>query len=542
MKKKILSFVLTAAMAVSLVACGSATTSSSESDTSASGDSASSSASSGEILENGRYASLTVAAATDLGDLEPTSVNKDPRYYMIYNIYETLFDFADDSSGELVGVMAESYEEVSDTQWLVTLHDDIYDWEGNNITSSDVAYSFQWLIDGGNELRYDYFDSIEVIDDYTFYINWTAALPALSEAEFPLTRTIVFSQAAYEEKGNFATTPVGTGHYQVTEFTIGSRVVMEADDDWWGTPYEDQMEARHQANVQTLTFETITEASTAVVALETGTIDVCGYVPLSMMDEFESGQYSDQYSVETLTSGDFWYFAPNINNVNEDLRKALYYALDGDAIATAMGGSYVAMDSFGTTYYTDWDDSLILSDTYVDTCDTDTAQEYLDTSGYNGETLKIICLSSEEAKAAAQMAQVQLQAIGVNTEINAVNQDTYESTVIPSGSDEWDIAIASLGGSNMVGAWHLLFDNEVNDGVTTTNIDDDQLQELYEASKADATHDAEHMRACLDYVIEKGYAYPLVSISNALVYNSDISEIHYREGYYYPAAFSFSVD
>ncbi len=543
MKKKVMSLLLVGAMVLSLAACGTTTggDESSESSESSESEEAASDEGSGEtgMLDNGRYASLRVAAATDLGDLEPTSVNRDPRYYMIYNIYETLFDMADDGSGSYTPCMATGYEEISDTQWLVTLHDDIYDWDGNNITADDVKFSFDWLVDSGNAIRFDYFDSIEVVDDYSFYMNWKEPLPALSEVEMPLSRVIIFSQKAYEEKGNFTTDPVGTGCYTVTDFEPGSKIVMEANDDWWGMPYIDDMEGRHRANVQTLTFDTIPEAATAVVGLETGTVDLCGYVTLAMMDEFETGEYADKYDVITITSGDFWYLGPNIDSVNEDLRKAIFYAIDGEAIAEAMGGSYVPMDSFGTTYYADWDDSLIMNDTYITDCDEDKAKEYLDASGYNGEELSLICLSSEEATKAAQMVQVELQAVGINVTINAVTQDTFESTVIPSATSEWDLAIASIGGPNMVGAWHLLFDNEVNDGVTTTNIDDDQLQALYDASVADETHDAEHMKECMDYVVEKGYMFPLVSISNAIVYTNDITDLYFREGYYYPSASTF---
>ena len=88
----------------------------------------------GEMLDNGRYSKLVVAIDSDPQDLEGDDVNLGSRYYWIYGVYEPLFDFADDSSGALLPCMAKSYEEVDGGKsWLVTLNDDIYDWDGNYI-------------------------------------------------------------------------------------------------------------------------------------------------------------------------------------------------------------------------------------------------------------------------------------------------------------------------------------------------------------------------------------------------------------------------
>ncbi len=107
-------------------------------------------ASAGTILPNGRYDKLVVAVDVDPQDLEGDDVNVNPRYYWIYGIYETLFDFADDSSGALVPCMAEDYEVIDDGMaWKVTLKPDVYDWDGNNITASDVKYCFDWIINRG---------------------------------------------------------------------------------------------------------------------------------------------------------------------------------------------------------------------------------------------------------------------------------------------------------------------------------------------------------------------------------------------------------
>ena len=207
-----------------------------------------------------------------------------------------------------------------------------------------------------------------------------------------------------------------------------------------------------------------------------------------------------------------------------------------------MGGQYVPAEAFGNSAYKDWDDSLAMKDSYITDYDVDKAKELLKTAGYNGQEIKLVCVNNEAAKAAAQMMQVLLQQVGVKLTINAVTNDTYNTLTGPTGSKNWDIIVNTLGGPSMVGSWHLVFDNEVNDGKTLTLVADDRLQSLYDAANADATHDTEHMRALEDYVVDNAYLDVIGNVSTALVYTKNLSKMYYREGYYTPGASTFAAD
>jgi len=500
-------------------------------------------AASHKILDNGRYEKLVMAIGEDPQDLEGDDTNVGSRYYWVYGVYESLFDFADDGSRTLYPCLAKEYEEVDDgATWLVTLNDDIYDWDGNNIVSSDVKFCFDWMVEHGQAIRFDYFDSIEPIDDYTFYIHWTETPPAVSEVEFPLTRTLIYSEKAYNDHGGMTTEACGTGCYKVTEFTPGSKLVLEANDEYWGLDHE-ELQGRHKATVQTYELDVITEGNTAVVGLENGTVDVCSYVPISLLDEFQSGALSEEYTVEIVTQGDYWYAAPNAQNVNEDLRKAIFYGMDNATLTTAMGGTFQPATTIGTEAFSDYDESLELTGTYFDTYDVELAKEYVASSGYDGHELNLYCTTNETAVKAATMIQAMMQVIGVNFKINSVTNDTYNTITSAAHSAEWDMMINTLGGPDMVGSWHLIFDNEVNDGLTFSLVEgDDTLQELYEAAVAEDPHTPETMRAVLDHNVEHAYIYAFAKISSGLVYTSDISEMYYREGYFTPGAATFKVE
>ncbi|NTV89560.1 MAG: ABC transporter substrate-binding protein [Clostridiales bacterium] len=542
---RLMAIILSVVMIFGLAGCGSSSTTNNTGESTANTAAATVAATNategtGHILANGRYDKLVVAAEVDPQDLEPDAVNENPRFYYIYNIYEALFDMADDGSGQLVPCLAEGYEVVNPTTWKVTLHKDIKDWDGNNITTKDVKYSFDYLIKSGNAIRFDMFDSIEIVDDYTFNFHWKMEPPSVHDLEFPLSRALIFSQTAYEKNGSFAKTPVGTGCYTVKELVTGSKLVLEANDNYWGLPYIDKMAGRHKANVQTLEFDVVSEASTAVVGLETDKLNVCGYVPLSMQEEFATGKYADKYTVEKIVQGDWWFLAPNCETLDQNLRLAIFYAIDNSSVAKAMGGSYVPMTTFGNSAYRDYDPSLENPDSYISKYDVEKAKEYLAKSSYKGQTITMVTDTSEAGKTATQMIQTLLLQIGIKSEIMPMTQDNYTSVTTHGSGGKWDIIVKTIGGPSIVGSWHLLFDNEVQNGFTTSFVKDDKLQELYKAASADATHDAAHMKACMDYVLQNGYMYALVGQSSALIYPKAITQMYKREGYYWPSAATFA--
>lgn len=485
------------------------------------------------INADGRYDKVIVAVNADPADLLPCKPNGNGKPKFFWSIYEALFDYDDDNN--LVPSLASVYTEVSDTVWNIKLFEEIYDSEGNHITADDVVYSVNWLIETGNNIKYDVLDHVEAVDEYTVAYHWKEK-PSAAQLEFILVRTFIFSQKAFEEH-NFATEPVATGPFVVSGFVSGSELVLEANDDYWAEKTSEDVSARlglHKATVQTIEFKVISESSQAVVALEMNTVDFCDYVTFSMLAEFEEGgPYSDQYNVDINLSGDYYYMMPNMaSSVTGDdlnLRLAMYYALDNDAIATAMGSSYAPLKSLGTAYFQDYNPEWEKEETYVNTYDLDLAKEYLEKSDYNGEEIIIVGLVNEECKNAMTMMQSLLAQAGIKATIQ-----TYEESLmnpIIAEKTGWDFVVTRLGGSTLVASWNTLFNNDVHDGMTTNWLDDPKLQELYQTSLADETHDDEHVKACMDYAFSIGDVYPISGMASSIVYSKKMEEIYYREGY-----------
>ncbi len=529
-KKRLLSMALCAAMILSLSACGdSAANSNSSTELSEITSSAET------LLDNGRYSNINVALAQDPENLEPKDSNNIGRNSFLYNIYEALFDI--DDNGAFVPSLGKDINIVDDTTYDITLYDSIYDSDGNHITADDVVYSVNWFVNSGNSIKYELFDSVEALDDYTVEFHWAKAPSALSDLEFPLARTFIFSQKAWDD-GNFSTSPVATGSYTVKDFVSGSKLILEANDDYWALKDDSIMNERmdlHRANVQTITYEVISESSQAAIALEQKTVDYCDYITSTSLPAFQDGgEYAGQFYVNTEMAGDFYTLTPNgLSPVMDDvnLRKAIWYAIDNNAVAQVMGGSFTPLYAIGTTFFSDYVDSWEKDPNYMNTYDPDLAKEYLEKSNYNGQTIKLISQSSEAEKNALTMIQTLLSQVGINAEVNAVEASIQKTTT--AGADGWDISLGVCGGLTLVGVYNRLYSNTVNTvdgkGLTLGMLDDPKLQSLYETASADATHDDEHMSDLNDYVLDNAYMYALVGTSSSRVYSKNMTSLYFRE-------------
>lgn len=495
-----------------------------------------------EVSGNGLRDEVTVAVSVDLGNLTPCRPNGPGRSNIFWTIYETLFDY--DENMNFAPNLAQGYTIVSDTEWDIELFHEIYDTEGNHITADDIVYAVNWLVDNGYNIRYDLFESIEKIDEYTVRYHWVEKPAALSDLEWPLCRTFMFSQTAFENH-NFATDPVATGHFKVESYTLGSSLVLVANDNYWANNTSEDVSGRvsyHDITVNRVVYNIIPESVSAVIALQAGDVDLCDYVPVASLADFEEGgAYSDKYVVETTISTDYYYLLPNMSGVLGDdpnLRQAIFYALDNNSIAAVMGGSYMPLSTLGSSAFSDFNEAWNDSPSYANTQDLELAKQYLAQSNYNNEEITIIGMSSEECQNAMTMILNQLSALGLNIKLQPYEK-AFLQTVMAERTG-WDILLFSTGGQTLIGSYSALFSHSENNGYTTGWLKDDTLEELYRTANADATHDDAHMKALIDYAFENGYVYPLTALSSSLVYSRDIQSICYREGYWVIGASQFA--
>ncbi len=522
--KKLLAIVLALAMVLSLAACGA---------TGGSGEKT--------LTEDGRISNITTAVSSEIQNLLPTNGNGNPKAQFYWNIYESLFTF--NSNMEFAPCLAKSWEVIDGTHWNIHLFQKIYDSKGNHITAEDVVYSFEWLVKAGESLNFDIFKGITAVDEYTVQIEWTQTPTSTADIEFPLTRTFVFDKDEFNET-TFATAPVATGSYVVSSFITGSEMVLKANPDYWALKTDEDVSGRlavHNATVDTLTYRIIQGSDTAEIELEMGNIDYCDYIKYLSLEKFQN---NDKYVVSVEVSSDYAFMGFNMDPSSPladdlNLRLAIAYALDSNAIAAAMPGSYSGMKTYGTPYFSDYDPAWETEENYLNVHSAEKAKEYLAASNYaaNGSPkLEVICKSAEADKNAVQMILGQLSAVGINVEMKSVDQATFQTDT--SDPTNWDLLFFNpMGGKDLASSWKLALadlGNKRTDGDTGSLIfhNDEELFALYDVATDDATHNTENMKKVIDHVFANAYIYPVAYSVTARVYRADvISQLYLREGY-----------
>jgi ABC-type transport system substrate-binding protein len=446
-----------------------------------------------------------------------------------WQVYEQLFTI-NGFGGDLVGRVAESYEQVDDVTYRVTLRQGITDTDGNELKASDVAYSYDALVAAGNRMSGDIakYDHCEVVDDYTVDMVMKEELTGLSDLSAIFGQPYVFCEAA-EKAHNLSTDPCGTGPYKVTKYDTGSQIVMEARDDYWAEGADFQT-IRMCANVQTITYKVVAETSQNAIGLQTGELDFSGYVSATDLSNFtDGGEYSNDFHtisyLDNLTTALFENCDPEKSLCSDvNLRLAINYALDGTQLAQASGvNDFVTASTLGNAKYPDYVSDVETEDNYYHVQDLDLAKEYLDKSSYNGETLTIAMNNTSDLVNIGTAIQAMLLQIGINVDI-----DAEDSTIIDTKqvNGEYDLFLTKMAADDFMPiVWYRWYSDDFHSvSHTICNCDDDKLRELLDAVIVTGGDTPENMMAFHDYVVENAYGYGLFSNCVSDVITNDITE------------------
>ncbi len=461
---------------------------------------------------------VNVGIVADPADFAPFSNPSAGRTFAFWSIFQELAHIID---GKVYGVLMKEYTIAEDGLSMdVELYDYIYDSAGNNITASDAIYSWNTTIDAGQMRGIQFVDSMEATGDYTF--KWTFNTQLKIGNLDTLFKWYIFSQDAYEASADgMSTDPIGTGHYELTDYTSGYMFTYEARDDYWQTD-EALIHARDMANVKKINYYIIAESSQMTIALENGSIDMSSNVSNDDIDMFkEGGAQSDKYWVYGVPDNLSVQFYGNSSegNVCSDvnLRKAVFYAVSAESILESVfaGNGTTCHDispSWSAGYNPAWD----TEDNYYN-YNPETAKEYLAKSSYNGEKLKILCENTPNMTNTATLVQSFLLQIGIDSEILAV-----EGSLVNTYREDptyWDLFLNNNACNTYTAAgWDFaLSAGRQKWGGTMGFAMDDKLQEMLVTSLTLSTSNEESLNAVHNYTIENAYGMNLVNYRTSFV-------------------------
>ncbi len=462
---------------------------------------------------------VVVGLVADPGSLDPFTASNTGNIATWPTIYEGLF-YLDGMGGEAQPGLAKSFELVSAEEgkwvWAFELNEGIVDSEGNPYTSNDVAWYVQKKKDSGVDANVSYIDEIEVLDDTHFNMHLNANQIGMIENMATLVKGV--TKASYEAKGNeFAKSPITTSRYKVTSYVTGSQIVCEKRDNYWGEGKSQAIQST--ANVDKITFKVITDATQMDIALQNHEVDMIPSVASADLFDFlnEDLTVKDGYYTESYLRGAtlIMFFNNYAGNAfaNEDLRKAIAYAVDNEAIMkNVLGGQGTALCTVGSECFGDF-----VMDWYNEPyygrggANMEEAMKLLASSGFDTtQTIRIITETDNTIMRVAQIVDAYLRAMGLNPSIESFEAAQYEEKC--ADPEAWDIFIGYRGaGDYLANMWRWTFDQDIRGGYTANFVHDEEMQAMLKKCLDPASHTAEDMTAFKNYLNEKCYAYGLFS-------------------------------
>ncbi|MCA9331295.1 hypothetical protein KC957_04535, partial [Candidatus Saccharibacteria bacterium] len=185
--------------------------------------------------------------------------------HLLFNMYDGLVALSGDMT-EITPALATSWEQLDDQTWSFTLREGVQFHNGEMFTAEAVRYTIERLLDP-DAVRFntDYrqIGEVEVIDDTHVVIHTLTPDPNFLAKLTSLHMVPPIYTASVSEE-EFSANPVGTGPYRFVEWILGQRLVLEANDNYWGG----------RPTVDRLVFRPIPEASTRLAELQAGTVDI----------------------------------------------------------------------------------------------------------------------------------------------------------------------------------------------------------------------------------------------------------------------------
>lgn len=180
------------------------------------------------------------------------------------NVVETLVEL-DYSDGSVHPRLAESWEQISPTEWEFKLRDGVTFHDGTPFDAAAVVYTLERTLDPALTCitRTKYFDANPItamaVDPLT--VRFTTEIPN------PIVPTLLAQLAISSPntpKGEYTNEPIGTGPYRFVEWQEGDHISLTRNPDYWG----------EEPVIDDATYVWRAESSIAAAMVETGEADL----------------------------------------------------------------------------------------------------------------------------------------------------------------------------------------------------------------------------------------------------------------------------
>ena len=231
-------------------------------------------------------------------------------------------------------LLAESWEQLSDTVWQFKLRQGVKFHNGEPFNADDVVYTLNWISNPDNGVKVqrnvNWIKEARKVDDYTVDLEMKRPFPQAFEfLSGPIT---IYPNEYYEEVGpdGMHKAPVGTGPMKVVSIKTAEEYVFEKNPDYtWGSP-------KGEAQVSKMTVREIADVQTQIAELLAGGIDITADITADHVDQIGGVPGFTALQAGTMRTGYIGFDAANRSGhepVNKlKVRQAMAHAIDRESL------------------------------------------------------------------------------------------------------------------------------------------------------------------------------------------------------------------
>lgn len=318
------------------------------------------------------------------------------------HIFEGLVELHPATREPYNALAKEDPKKIDDLTYQVTIRDGAKFHDGTPVTTEDVVYSFERVMDPANKALFAQFifflDSVKVVDATTVEFKLKTAFAGFGP-RISVVKVVPKAVASADQKA-FDAKPIGSGPYKFVSAAKDDKIVFARNDDYNGPK---------PALAKDMTWFLLSDASARVTAMQSGRVQAIEDVPYLDVDALKA-----KVDVESVQSFGLMFLMFNLTKApfdKKEVRQALHYALDKEAIIkTALLGNATA----ATSYFQEGSPNYQKAST-VYAFDADKAKSLLSAAGVSGLKLTLTSTDTAWVKDVIPLIKKNWDAIGVET-------------------------------------------------------------------------------------------------------------------------------
>jgi len=370
--------------------------------------------------------SAFAAGMTAGGDLKAALTGEpdtlDPATSSIYTgaqVYEGIFSklIDMDENGNFVPDLATSWTQDDDTTWTFKLVDNASFHNGEKLTSADVKYSFERILDPNTASAYaglyDQIASIDTPDATTVVFHLKSVFgPFLTNL---VANGEIVNQKAIES-GDPSRQPVGSGPFEFVEWVQGDHITVKKNPNYFkpGLPHLD-----------TVVFRFLPVDQSRIDGLAAGELDWVDAVPLQQVPTLSKDPRFTYLSSPVAGIPDFLAINTKLAPFDDvRVRQAVALAVDREAIKAF---AYLGTGEAGTTEMPTGSSWYDPEGIFAAKQDIAAAKQLMAEAGHaDGLTIEYLGLPQyPELLKTGQVVREQLKAIGITMNIKQVDVSVW---------------------------------------------------------------------------------------------------------------------